>query len=45
MIGAIVGLSLLLPLLGASLILVILIERLLLRRWPQAQKWLGLNPA
>lgn len=45
MIGAIVGLSLLLPLLGASLILIILIERLLLRRWPQAQKWLGLNPA
>jgi len=33
----------LLPVLGASLIVLALVERGLLRRWPAARRWLGLN--
>ncbi len=41
LIGA---LALFLPLLGASLLAVALVERLLLRRWRAAAAWLGLAP-
>lgn len=33
----------LLPLFGVSLIAVLLVERLFLRRWPAARRWLGLD--
>jgi uncharacterized iron-regulated membrane protein len=35
----------LLPVLGACLILIAIIERLALARWPSARRWLGLSPA
>jgi uncharacterized iron-regulated membrane protein len=41
----IVGLAVLLPLLGLSMILVLVTERLVLRRLPGARRWLGLRPA
>lgn len=40
-----VGLALFLPLLGASLIVVALVEALVLRRVPPVARWLGLGPA
>ena len=43
--GAVVVLALLLPLFGASAILVLAVERLVLRRMPRAQRWLGLRAA
>jgi uncharacterized iron-regulated membrane protein len=42
-VGVIVGFALLLPLLGASLIAVLLAERLLLSRIPASRVWLGLR--
>jgi len=45
-LGAIiVAAAVLLPVLGASLIVVALIERAVLIRWPSARRWLGLSPA
>jgi len=38
-------LALLLPLFGASLLLVLVLERTLLRGWPSARRWLGLRPS
>jgi uncharacterized iron-regulated membrane protein len=35
----------LLPVLGACLILIAIVERLALTRWPSARRWLGLSPA
>jgi uncharacterized iron-regulated membrane protein len=35
----------LLPVLGASLLVLGLLEYGLLRRWPAARRWLGLQPA
>lgn len=43
--GVLIALGLLLPLLGLSLIAVLAIERLLLRRLPATSRWLGLRPA
>jgi uncharacterized iron-regulated membrane protein len=40
-----ISLGLLLPLLGLSLIAVLVNERLLLRRLPAASRWLGLRTA
>lgn len=37
-------LGVLLPLFGLSLLAVLLVERLVLRRWPAARIWLGLPP-
>jgi len=42
--AAIVALALLLPLFGLSLLLVLAIDRTLLRRFPAARSWLGLAP-
>jgi uncharacterized iron-regulated membrane protein len=42
-VALVVVLGLLLPLFGASLLLVLLIERLVLRRVPAAARWLGLH--
>lgn len=39
-----VALGLFLPLLGVTMIAVLLAERLILRRLPQARRWLGLHP-
>lgn len=41
----VIALGLYLPMMGASLILVLLTERLILRRIPRARHWLGLQPA
>jgi uncharacterized iron-regulated membrane protein len=41
---AILALGLFMPVLGASLILVALVEFLVLRRIPQVRSWLGLDP-
>jgi len=35
--------GLLLPVLGASLVVLAVIERLILRRWAPARRWLGLG--
>lgn len=35
--------AILLPVLGASLIVIFILERLVLSRWQSAQRWLGLN--
>ncbi len=43
LLALIVGLSIFLPVMGASLILVALIERLILRRIPSVRDWLGLT--
>lgn len=43
LIGAVGLLSLWMPLFGATLAGVLLAERLLLRRWPAARRWLGLD--
>jgi uncharacterized iron-regulated membrane protein len=43
--GLILIAAVLLPVLGGCLILIALIERLALARWPQARRWLGLSPA
>jgi uncharacterized iron-regulated membrane protein len=43
MVGVIVAFALLLPLLGASLIAVLLFERLVLARMPASRAWLGLK--
>jgi uncharacterized iron-regulated membrane protein len=43
LIALIGGLALILPLLGISLLAVLLIERVALRRWSAAAKWLGLE--
>lgn len=40
--GIIIVAALLLPLLGASLLVIALLERGLLRRWPAGRRWLGL---
>jgi uncharacterized iron-regulated membrane protein len=40
-----VAFGLYMPLLGASMLIVALAERFILRRIPSAQHWLGLNPA
>jgi len=40
---AIVMLTVMLPLFGASLVVVLLLEQLALPRWPAAQRWLGLE--
>lgn len=45
LILAIALLGLLMPLFGATLLAVLLVERLLLRRLPRARRWLGLSPA
>ena len=42
---AIMLLGLLMPLFGATLLAVLLIERLFLRRLPRTRRWLGLSPA
>jgi uncharacterized iron-regulated membrane protein len=42
-VGTVVGFALMLPLLGASLIAVLLVERLFLRRMPATRVWLGLG--
>ena len=42
-IALVVALGLLLPLFGASLLLVLLAERAVLRRWTAAARWLGLQ--
>lgn len=42
LVALIVALGLYLPLFGATLVLVVLLEHLVLRRVPQASKWLGL---
>jgi uncharacterized iron-regulated membrane protein len=44
-VGLLIGLGALLPLLGASLIAVYVLERLLLRRLPAARRFLGLRAA
>jgi uncharacterized iron-regulated membrane protein len=44
-VALLVALGFLLPMLGASMIAVLLIERLLLRRIPAASRWLGLRAA
>jgi uncharacterized iron-regulated membrane protein len=41
---AILALGVFMPVLGASLILVALVEFLVLRRIPQVRSWLGLDP-
>jgi uncharacterized iron-regulated membrane protein len=33
-----------LPVLGACLVVIGLVERLVLARWPAARRWLGLSP-
>jgi uncharacterized iron-regulated membrane protein len=45
LIAVVLLLALLLPLFGASLLLVLAIERTLLRGWPSARRWLGLAPS
>lgn len=45
LVAAVVLLGVLLPLFGLSLVMVLLVERLLLRRAKGAQRWLGLKPA
>ena len=45
LILAIALLGFLMPLFGATLLAVLLVERLLLRRLPRARRWLGLSPA
>jgi uncharacterized iron-regulated membrane protein len=44
-LGAVIILGGLLPLFGASLIAVTVIERSVLLHWPKARDWLGLRPA
>jgi len=44
-IALLVGLSILLPMLGLSMLAVLAIESLILRRIPGARRWLGLRPA
>jgi uncharacterized iron-regulated membrane protein len=44
LIGAIVLLAAAMPLFGATLALAGIFDRLLLPRWPTAQRWLGLAP-
>ncbi len=43
-VAVLVGLGLFLPLLGVTLVAVLLTERLVLRRLPGARRWLGLRP-
>jgi uncharacterized iron-regulated membrane protein len=43
-VAVLIGLGLFLPLLGVTLVAVLLIERLVLRRLPGARHWLGLRP-
>ena len=43
LVAAIGALALVLPLFGASLLLVLAIERTVLRGWPAARRWLGLT--
>jgi uncharacterized iron-regulated membrane protein len=45
LVAAIVALGLYLPMFGFTLVGVLLVERLLLRRLPRARQWLGLAPA
>ncbi len=45
LLGAIGLLALWMPLFGATLLAVLLVERLLLRRLPGTRRWLGLQPA
>ncbi len=45
LIGVVLLLGVLLPLFGVSLIAVLVVERLALRRIPQARRWLGLRAA
>ena len=44
-VALLVVLGVVLPMLGGSMILVVLAERLVLRRLPRAGRWLGLRPA
>ena len=44
LIAAIVALGLYLPMFGATLIAVLLVDRFVLRRVPSARRWLGLKP-
>lgn len=44
LIGAIALLAAAMPLFGATLVLAVIFDRLLLPRWPAAQHWLGLAP-
>ena len=45
LLGLLALLTVLLPLFGASLLVVLLVERLILRRLPGVSRWLGLAPA
>jgi uncharacterized iron-regulated membrane protein len=45
LLGVLALLTVLLPLFGASLLVVLLVERLMLRRLPWVSRWLGLAPA
>jgi uncharacterized iron-regulated membrane protein len=42
LVAAVLLLALVLPLFGASLLLVLAIERTVLRGWPAVRRWLGL---
>lgn len=44
LVAIIVVMAVLLPLFGASLLVVLLVERLVLRHLPPARRWLGLGP-
>jgi len=44
-VAMLVGLGLLLPMLGASILVVFAVETFILRRLPTARHWLGLRPA
>jgi uncharacterized iron-regulated membrane protein len=44
LIGALLLLALAMPLFGATLVLVAILDRLLLSRWTAARRWLGLLP-
>lgn len=45
LLGLLALMTVLLPLFGASLLVVLLVERLILRRLPGVSRWLGLAPA
>jgi uncharacterized iron-regulated membrane protein len=43
LIGAVLLLALLMPLFGATLVFVLMVERFVLPHWPSAKRWLGLR--
>ena len=45
LVAAIAGLGIYMPLFGLTLVVVAIVERVLLRRLPQARRWLGLEPS